>query len=327
MVDFVNRNPLTSRFVNESAAASLFRRFTLGTGGFDFARNGNQFGRAANGDLVLSTQDVSAHIFGLGILLEDFSTNLFFNSFVPSTQTITVAAVAHTITVKGTGNITVTGVGSGIATEGSPLTLTPTAGGLICTVNGTLTNVNVEVGSVGSSFIETFGATASRSPTAQSKAFPFRPNEMSFHIKMRPNFDGTDDKGSFVRALTIQPLVDSGTDNNSLQVFFSQTIGRVSLGHRDGLGAFTQIDVDISFVAGDLLSIRGRKSKNGIKFWVNAETPAENSGITADFLNAPDKIALANRRVGSALQKANGVYASSQFWSFAQSDTFLGNLI
>jgi hypothetical protein len=80
MVDFVNRNPIATRFVNESAIASLFRRFALGTGGFDFSRNGDQFGIDSGGNLVRSTQDVSAHIFGVGILLEDVRSNLCLES-------------------------------------------------------------------------------------------------------------------------------------------------------------------------------------------------------------------------------------------------------
>jgi hypothetical protein len=76
MVDFIRRSLYNAIELGRTNAAE--RQFDLlsDTSSFDFARNGNQFGVAANGDLVLSTQDVSAHIFGEGILLEGARTNL-----------------------------------------------------------------------------------------------------------------------------------------------------------------------------------------------------------------------------------------------------------
>lgn len=100
-----------------------------------------------------------------GPLIEPARTNLFLNSTVPVTQNITTTAQQYTVTVKGTGSVTLSGTAIGVATEGSPLTVTATAGTLTCTVAGTLSRVNVEAGAFGTSFIDT-GATTITRPAA-----------------------------------------------------------------------------------------------------------------------------------------------------------------
>lgn len=100
-----------------------------------------------------------------GPLVEPARTNYFLNSTVPVTQNITTTAQQYTVSVKGTGNITLSGTATGVATDGSPLTVTATAGTLTCTVAGTLSRVNVEAGAFGTSFINT-GATTVTRPAA-----------------------------------------------------------------------------------------------------------------------------------------------------------------
>lgn len=100
-----------------------------------------------------------------GPLIEPARTNYFLNSTVPITQNITTTAQKYTVSVKGTGNITLSGTATGVATDGSPLTVTATEGTLTCTVAGTLSRVNVEAGAFGTSFIDT-GATTVTRPAA-----------------------------------------------------------------------------------------------------------------------------------------------------------------
>jgi hypothetical protein len=100
-----------------------------------------------------------------GLLIEPARTNYFLNSTVPATQNITTTAQQYTVSVKGTGSITLSGTATGVATEGSPLTVTATAGTLTCTVAGTLSRVNVEAGAFATSFIDT-GATTVTRPAA-----------------------------------------------------------------------------------------------------------------------------------------------------------------
>jgi hypothetical protein len=103
-----------------------------------------------------------------GLLIEEARTNLFLNSAVGVTQSVTVTAAAHTLSFYGTGTITLTGtstagplVGTG-ATNRVSLTFTPTAGSLTLTVSGSVTYVNLEVGSFATSPIVTVGTALTR---------------------------------------------------------------------------------------------------------------------------------------------------------------------
>jgi hypothetical protein len=288
-----------------------------------FTRTGDQFGIDSGGDLVKSTTDNAAFVFGEGVLLEGARTNLFLNSFVPVTQTVTVTAVPHTLTVKGTGSITVSGVGAGTSSEGSPLTLTPTAGGLICTITGSLDNVNLEAASFGSSFIETFGATATRSATSLTRAWPFPKNGISGQIKVRPQFDDTDNKPSTEAGLLA--LYSSST--NFLQLIYHSTTGRITLNKRVSAG--TQVFLDQSantYNKGDLLNIRFKQDTSGIHLWINGLGKISNTSGDApiDFSEVLNSIA-GDAKAGNINQSFQTV-ESQRIWNEAKSDDFLESL-
>lgn len=98
-----------------------------------------------------------------GILLEPQATNLFLNSKVPVTQTITVTSgIEYTISVRGSGNIVLSNAGVGTVTENNNITITTISTSLVCTVNGDLEWVNVEQGLFATSFIETIGTSITR---------------------------------------------------------------------------------------------------------------------------------------------------------------------
>lgn len=108
----------------------------------------------------------------LGLLTEPAATNLLLNNAALSTQSVTVTAVAHTLSFFGTGTITLSGTstagpltGTGASNRVS-LTFTPTAGSLTLTVSGTVANAQLETGSAATSIIPTFGTTVTRSVDA-----------------------------------------------------------------------------------------------------------------------------------------------------------------
>lgn len=103
-----------------------------------------------------------------GMLIERAGTNLVLNSTTLVTQSVTVTAVAHTLSFFGTGTVTLSGVstagplvGTG-ASNRVTLTFTPTAGSLTLTVTGSVTIAQLEIGSYATSPIVTAGSTVTR---------------------------------------------------------------------------------------------------------------------------------------------------------------------
>lgn len=108
------------------------------------------------------------------ILIEPARTNLVFPSATLTTQTRTVTAVAHTLSFYGTGTIVLSGVHSATLTGTGAnnrvsLTFTPTAGSLILTVTGTVTNAQLEAGSNATSYIPTTTISLTRNADVISK--------------------------------------------------------------------------------------------------------------------------------------------------------------
>lgn len=100
--------------------------------------------------------------------------NLFLNSETPATQTIgatyTISGATYTISVTGSGSITLSDAHAAVVTEAnSPYTFTAASGSLVCTKAGTVTRVQVNRGSTLTAYLAAGAAPVFASPVTYPK--------------------------------------------------------------------------------------------------------------------------------------------------------------
>jgi hypothetical protein len=127
-----------------------------------FTRNSTATYIDPNG--VLQTAAIDVPRFQNGrYLVELAATNLFLQSGIPETQTITVVSGSvYTVQCFGAGNITLSGAGTGTVVQGTPITFTASSTSLICTVTGSLSMAQVELGPKATSYIPTTSSVLTR---------------------------------------------------------------------------------------------------------------------------------------------------------------------
>ena len=85
--------------------------------------------------------------------------NLLLNSAVPASQSVTtIVGAAYTVTVVGSGTMTGSAGASGVATQASPLTYTATTTTSTFTLAGSLTRIQMNLGTVATAYLATTAA-------------------------------------------------------------------------------------------------------------------------------------------------------------------------
>lgn len=134
---------------------------TKGIAPATFTRNSTATYIDPNG--VLQTAAINVPRFQNGrYLVELAATNIFLQSGIPETQTITVVSGSvYTVQCFGAGNITLSGAGTGTVVQGTPVTFTAASTTLTC-VPSAIDKAQVELGNKATSYIPTTSAPATR---------------------------------------------------------------------------------------------------------------------------------------------------------------------
>jgi len=200
----------------------------------------------------------------LGLLVEEQRTNLLLNSATLGTQSITVAAVANTLSFYGTGTVALSGtcsgtlVGGGVFPTRSTLSFTPTAGTCTAAVTGTVTDAQVEVGAFATSYISTSASAATRAADVADAAVGpwFRQGTGTFVVYANTPISASSNVWEYPLALS------DGTNNNQISFWrwatntniSSQiTLGGASVYEADFVGAVTPgttFKIGISYAPG-----------------------------------------------------------------------------
>lgn len=179
---------------------------------------------AASGEVMQAPANALAFDHGSGrrrMLLEGAATNLLYPSAAPTAAfSLTVTAQVYTLSFWGTGAIVLSGAHVATVNGGSGRTtysFTPTAGSLTLTPSGTALRVQLEVGSVATSYIATTTAAVTRttdlcqwSATAAALLSTAGPNTLVWRGKIASQISAQNiiraSGGAFLRAQTVSPL-------------------------------------------------------------------------------------------------------------------------
>jgi len=176
-----------------------------------------------------------------GMLVEPAATNLLLNNATLSTQSVTVTATTYTLSIFGTGTVTLSGtstagplVGTG-ANNRVSLTFAPTAGTLTLTVSGSVTKAQLETGGIATSPITTVGSAVTRAAdviSATATAIHYSATAGSWWVDISLNTTGSFSRIIGYSTADTPMLVQAGlyffdsTDGTNIVVTVADVLGR-----------------------------------------------------------------------------------------------------
>lgn len=214
-----------------------------------------------------------------GLLVEEARTNLILNNTAMSTQNVTTAATAYTLSFYGTGTITLSGtstagplVGTGAYPNRVTLTFTPTAGTLTLTVSGSVQYAQLEAGSFATSVIINAGSALTR--TADS-AVMTGTNFSSWYNQSEGTFVVTGDRNTAGGSTGVLfGCAETGNFNNSMyaantsgggsvvdMLYFSSGVSQASVG-RNPANILNPFKLATSYAANDFAGTVDGQSPN-----------------------------------------------------------------
>ena len=167
-----------------------------------------------------------------GLLIEEARTNLLLNSLIDgtslTTQSVTVAATAYTLSFYGTGSIDLSGThtatvtGTGAYPSRKTYTFTPTAGTLTLTVTGTVQYAQLEAGAFATSYIPTTTTALTRNADVATMTGS---NFSSWYNASEGTFVSEAGYMSIAAANYVAASVSDGTTQNQIRVYQVNGVG------------------------------------------------------------------------------------------------------
>jgi hypothetical protein len=262
----------------------------------------------------------------LGLLVEEARTNLLLNSATLSTQSVTVAAAANTLSFYGTGTVTLTGVSTAGPLVGTgannrvSLTFTPTVGVLILTVSGSVTNAQLEAGAFPTSYISTTTATVTRAADVASisnaNLIPWFTsfNENTFYAELR----GEPPKGP--GGIIMEGLVSSAIGGATLAV--NNTSTRFRSQQRTGPSRFDGGNNNGSLLTNTINRVALGTSALGSQSGENGLLPTAGSSPAQVDWDSGSALSLGKRSISSTVF-LNGCIARFTYWPVRLANTTL----
>ena len=255
------------------------------------------------------------------ILAEPQRTNIVFPSAVAVTQTRTVSATEYTLSFYGTGSVVLSGTHSATLNGTSvnnrvTLSFTPTAGSLTLTISGTVTNIQLEVGSYATSLIPTSGGTVTRNQdifTRDGIGSLINSTEGTIFVEMAAL--ANDSTNRYIS-------INDGSSTNRIIFKFGTSSNNISA---LGLGTATSFSLSYSSATITNMNKIALKYKvNDCALWVNGVEVATDTTFTAYTANTLNQINFSN--YASSGQFLDAKVKQLQVYKTALTDTQLAAL-